>query len=422
MAASFASSDAAIVRRSPVFPLAALAQLAPWIAAMSTLGVTHGPPAMVALTVPLVVGLVVTEVLRGRSVRETRGRVDAGEDGLFFDGRLVLAAGQIRTARFVDRGAFPVVRVERRGVLSAIDVRVPDVHRGLALIEALRPGGDRSAPVFHVRPAALSFPQTARNAVLPGIAMVFPALIFGAMAIASHLQSFAFVFFAVCLAAMGAVASLALVRTTVRIGHDGLLLSWCGRSRFIPYVDIRIIHGLVEGSFEAFSMNPHVYEGLLVTLVSGESLRSESADSAEMYRLLGEAVDGWWRREGSVRAAMVRRGPRDPAGWLELLKAIDARASSDYRNASMADELWRIVEDVAAPPDARAGAAVALRRSLGDEGRARLRKTARVTVQPALRIAIERAAGGAEDGPMIEALAEIEAEAEAEARSRLPSG
>src|SRR5262249_42759231 len=143
--------------------------------------------------------------------------------------------------------------------------------------------------------------------------------------------------------------------------------SWCGASRFIPYIDIRVVYGMVNNPvWKQPWVNPH--EGVHIFLTNGESLKMWSDESDVMYHLIAEAVGGWWRRDGSGKAAVVQRGPRDPEGWLKVLQSVGARAVTDYRNASMSEELWRIVEDVAAPADARAGAAVALGRSLGEDG------------------------------------------------------
>lgn len=151
-------------------------------------------------------------------------------------------------------------------------------------------------------------------------------------------------------------------------------------------------------------------EGVLLSFADRTPLRLTVPDGAAVYERIAEAVDAWWQQDGSVRTALVQKGPHDARAWLRLLRGLGARATVGYRDATIADELWRTVEDAAASPDARAGAAAALTRSLGDEGRARLRDAARKTAQPKLRIAIEAAACDRDDDrALLEALAEIEA-------------
>jgi hypothetical protein len=74
----------------------------------------------------------------------------------------------------------------------------------------------------------------------------------------------------------------------------------------------------------------------------------------------------------------------------------------------MPDNLWRVANDPAQPPMARAAAAVALSPTLDDGGRARLADLANATAEPKLRIALERTAADAPDEELEQALAEIE--------------
>ncbi|HZU83716.1 MAG TPA: hypothetical protein VE987_12400, partial [Polyangiaceae bacterium] len=52
------------------------------------------------------------------------------------------------------------------------------------------------------------------------------------------------------------------------------------------------------------------------------------------------------------------------------------------------ERLWRVVEDSSADRTARAGAALALTRSLDDTGRERLRVAAESCAEPRLRVAL----------------------------------
>jgi hypothetical protein len=76
----------------------------------------------------------------------------------------------------------------------------------------------------------------------------------------------------------------------------------------------------------------------------------------------------------------------------------------------MPEKLWRIVEDPAAPADARAGAAVALGHGADEDSRARLRAAASATAAPKLRFAIETAAKDEPEEALAAALAEVESD------------
>lgn len=201
---------------------------------------------------------------------------------------------------------------------------------------------------------------------------------------------------------------MAVSRTKIVVGNDGLLFSWCGSTRFLAYAEIRLVRGVLTKS-SVWNWDKHQrYDGIEIHLANGEEVRFWTLESREVYMTVREAVDAWWGRDGSVKASLVERGTRDVRGWIATLRNIGSHATAGYRNLAIADELWRIVEDLAAPPDARAGAAVALQPSLGAEGRARLQRVAEVTAQPKLRIAIERAASSEEEAALMAALAEIE--------------
>src|SRR5262249_20710300 len=76
----------------------------------------------------------------------------------------------------------------------------------------------------------------------------------------------------------------------------------------------------------------------------------------------------------------------------------ELKSDRGYRQSAIRDEeLWRVVEDPRAPQDARAGAALLLRRSLDDAGRARVRIAADAAAAPKLRVALDAAAAGSDE-------------------------
>ena len=106
---------------------------------------------------------------------------------------------------------------------------------------------------------------------------------------------------------------------------------------------------------------------------------------------------------------MVARQGRSVDAWMTGLRGV--LSNRDYRTPSVtAETLWRIAEDPAASPSARAGAATALRGTLDAQGRERILAAAKASASPKLRIAFE-AATAADDVPLANALAECEEEA-----------
>jgi hypothetical protein len=137
-----------------------------------------------------------------------------------------------------------------------------------------------------------------------------------------------------------------------------------------------------------------------------------------MVDRLGAAIDEHLAASRVQEAVAQLPAPRaDGAGWLRELDAVQVGAEGSYRQAVVSDEvLWRVVQDASLDEKTRAGAAVALRKVLGDEGRARLRVVAEATASPRLRVALEAASGGA-DGEIADSLEELTAP---EARDAAP--
>jgi hypothetical protein len=69
-----------------------------------------------------------------------------------------------------------------------------------------------------------------------------------------------------------------------------------------------------------------------------------------------------------------------------------------------AEMLWEVVEDPAVDSTARAGAAMMLRRTLDDGGRARLRVAAGACASPRLRVALDAVADGGDEAAVAAAL------------------
>jgi hypothetical protein len=94
----------------------------------------------------------------------------------------------------------------------------------------------------------------------------------------------------------------------------------------------------------------------------------------------------------SPMAARLVRGEKSSAEWLAAIDAAAPAKGDAYRGAEGAHEaLWRVLEDGAAPREARAAAAIALRTHLDDDARNRMRVVIEACESPKLRVAIETA-------------------------------
>jgi hypothetical protein len=204
--------------------------------------------------------------------------------------------------------------------------------------------------------------------------------------------------------ALAAFATALTTQQKVEIGVDGVLISWFSRKRFVRY---DAIEKVTKGPYH-----------LALVLKDGTTIRlSTTSNTAHQGKLRRDALvarlaearasyDGASASRAIVQA--VARGDRDVAAWRDALARIHEQG---YREtAAREEDLWRVVEDTSAPEDARAGAAVALRR--GDGAAPRLRIAAEAVASPRLRIALEKAADPeAEDEALDDSLTAFEREA-----------
>jgi len=419
MATSFVSERTALVRRNPWILGLAATPLGLALADVVAAAALRTPQLMVV--VPHLLGLGVALVIyawrKNAYAREVPGRLQVDEDAVRFGGEPLVARRDLKSAVVVPRGTgMPVVRLRPRGARLAKDVRVADREEGRAVLRALGFDASQSVATFAL-PSRVIGDAKLRKWFSAGIVGMFAlagvlvAVLSRVMPNAPALLPFAFI--AVGLAS----AALSLARTKLRVGADGLHLSWLRRSRFVAFGDVARID-----VFEETGGGKNRMVGIDVRLKSGERVRipvqqrrATIRDELDIvYERVFEALETWSRGEGVAHAAQVRRGGREAAEWVRALRGIGAFANVDARTAPVLPErLWRIVEDPAAPADARAGAAVALGHSADAEGRARLRAVAEATAAPKLRVAIESAASSESDSDeaLMAALAEMEGEA-----------
>lgn len=192
---------------------------------------------------------------------------------------------------------------------------------------------------------------------------------------------------------------LSMWPSRIAVGVDGILVRWLWRERFIPMSQIVSVAGsgdreitirLASGKIETLHLAPRdPRQRRLAPWVrqKRDAMLARIHEALEAHRSGASAADV---------AALVGRGSRSRSEWIEAIGKL--REGSGYRTAVVRDEdLWSVVEDPAAPEDARAGAAIALRTSLDEAGKERVRVAAEATASPKLRIALDAAAGDSDE-------------------------
>jgi hypothetical protein len=301
------------------------------------------------------------------------------------------------------------VQLSRGFGKEPIELEADEAAHGRKLLANL--GLSATQTVAEFRGASLVFQETWRVvALIP----VFLAAFFGASVLARHLHvQVPTLIIPLLVVYLG----LYFWPSYVGVGADGVLLRWAWHRRFVRYDEILAV-GISERGFG--NSRRKVVE---LTLEGRETLvipMGQVFFGSDSHALLAERIDEALeahRSNAAVHdAALLDRGDRSHRDWVASLGALRDRMS--HRKAPVAPAtLWRIVEDASTAPLERAAAAIALRGFMDDEERTRLAGTARATVAPRLRIALDAAASrDASDEELAAALAELEEEA-SEARS-----
>ena len=422
------------VRRNRFYMALGASPFALLLAAIVAAIATGNPVPLTVTPHLLFIGLALTFTAwrKNHKPRNIDGQVRADEKGVWFGGELLVPKEQIVSGLVLPRyDGGPIVRFRRKGLRLPVEVRVADreearalpldgaasgpkpQHAARALLRAL--GLDASQTVAKFRLPSRAFADPTKRRRWGAIfAAIMVSLAVGVSFAARALPGFAPVFpFVLALAALGALV-LAAIPTKLEVGADGLHIQWLRTARFVGYGEITNID-----PYEDPGNGKNALIGLMLTLKSGETVRIPIMNKRStirdevllLHERISEAIDTWRHGEGVAHAALVRRGGREASKWVQALRGIGAFANADARTAPvMPEKLWRIVEDPAAPADARAGAAVALGQTADEEARSRLRAAASATAAPKLRFAIEAAAKAESDEAMAAALAELESD------------
>jgi len=205
------------------------------------------------------------------------------------------------------------------------------------------------------------------------------------------------------------VGSIAPARITV--GIDGIFVRWLWHRRFIPLAGV--VRAEPVGD-DAILLARSSSEGqVLYTSVATHRGVYGPRHRDAVLRRVREVLEVRSVEAPSTGVmSLLARGGRTKVQWLEGVAAMGQGGS--YRGSVVPEEdLWTVLHDASAPEDARAAAAMALRASLDDAGRARVRVAADAVASPRLRVALESAV--ADD---VERLASAMADLGAASRAR----
>jgi hypothetical protein len=346
---------------------------------------------------PLLGGLLVVSALfmvrpplewpteRTRNSPRRRVRAEADQEGLSLGGKRVLARSEIAAAYYHPATRTVRFRPHAQLLRRRREIEVRDEAEARELLDALHLAPSQCAATYD-EPIA---PKVIR-AVLSVTVLLM--LLIGLVGDVSAWWQFALGFLLVEIGAL-------FYRNSIRIGADGVLV---GR-RFMPW---RQVKSVIEKK-----------TGAVLVLDTGKRVRLSHRDGAAVGARAREELAAFRARESRAEAELLlARGTRSTDQWLRDLRAMTN--GPGYREGALpVEHLWRVVEDSAATPGARAGAAIALQGALDEDGRARLRAAAETSAAPRVRVALETASRAADDAELAAALEEA-ADEEAAARAR----
>jgi hypothetical protein len=342
-----------------------------------------------------VLGFLATMLARAANAwpRQRQASVRADAAGLHVDGALRMPRASIARGYLQPLARqHPVVHLEGKGKTRSIDVVVSDAAEGTRILEVL--GLDASHRAVSFRGSSPIDATFARQGL---VALSFVVLIGMQVALAQLAGAWALAIFPLLVVPLAA----AMLGSTITVGADGVLTRWMGLERFYPYEEFPDVMPHENG------VTLLGRSGQAVTIATSPARRRElpqpAMTRAAVQERIEEAQRAFAEHRGIHAAALVARSGREMSDWLGALRSL--AASADYREAAVPREaLWRIAEDPAADPTARAGAAVALRARIDEADRARLRVAAESSVSPKLRVALEAAASEGDDAEVQAAL------------------
>jgi hypothetical protein len=315
------------------------------------------------------------QLTQGRWPRRQAGLLAVDAQGLTLDGVLLVERARIRQAAYHVTPSGAVVNV-RRARAMALDVEVASERDAQEIVEAL-------ALDVHHTTASFWFVQGGERR--RGLVLLASLLGFApfAIAMAVHFGMRSVGGDGVMLGFLGGFVLWGLV--------NGLASLWATASLVVGADGVRIRRPLRRSTFYPYGELGDVRSAdgdLVLTTVSGAVTRLGVAKSA-IQRITDARTLCLAGASVSHAASVLARGDRDVRGWRQALGTL-LGSSTAYRTPSVPpDTLWRVLEDSTQPPPLRAGAAVALRETLDERGRDRVRIAMSTCASGELRGALE---------------------------------
>jgi hypothetical protein len=373
---------------------------------------------------PLLWGVIIGPVLVSRNSfpKRTPCTLRADADGLSLDGVLALPRARIEDGYLqpaVDGRC--VVRVRGRGARGMTFVTGRDT--ATAILDALGLGvAGHTARVSGLSPLALWYVGP-----LPLFPTLLPVLFVAALLFAGFVN----IVPQIALLAIPMLWILSRIPSRIEVGADGVLRSWLGLRRFIPFRDVASVAGRARGGPITRPLRDREdvvllkLDGRRVALGARNRFDAEAqqgADDAALLHRVQEAFEAFRARGSPADAtAMLARGSRGVGEWVAQIRALCATQGTGYRGSALSQErLLRVVEDPAAEPSLRAGAAVALAQAPGEGWRGELRRAADACANPRVRVVLETVAKGAPEEQWIHTLEGLD-DASASPRARASS-
>lgn len=333
------------------------------------------------------------------------GALEVSLDAIAFAGRELVKRDELRQAFVIPQPGAPLVRLERKGRLDRpLFVRLRDREEADAFVRALGLDAEHTAAEMRVASTMLAWSLGKQlAAVLVPMLLVLPALMLTrTLPLVLVLPLFYLVY----------VFGLTFAPTTVRVGTDGLVTRWLGRTRFIAHSEIERVasYDEIRGTKRQRGVRLDLKGGEIVRLPTGQR-DIALTEAAQLEQRIDEAREAFRRGATTGTTDVLARGDRSVTDWVRYLRGVGAGAVGPRAPAIPQEVLMRVVEDSKAAPLERASAAVAAIASGRDDVKQRVRVAADTTVSPKLRVALERIAAGAEenDDELIETLDELAA-------------
>jgi len=327
-------------------------------------------------------------------VRDSRGKLRVEDKAIFLGDQKVIDADAIDSAWVAPKGQHTRLTLTSKARHEPpIEILLDEVEEARRIVRTLGLDADRRAATIDARspyaaqllPVATLLSQTgtlwrmigAPNGPLPFF--LLPIWI---------------------VAATGWIIAASRSRK-VRIGRDGVHLSWIGRRRFLPHASIERVQAIDN------VVKLHLVGGEIIDLPIGRATKRAPDDVNNLAPAVVDRIERARMRDESapnVFPKVLDAEGRTAAEWIAALRG---ERMGTFREGELdRAELWHVVENGEVDHARRAAAAAVLSRSLDEPEKARLRVAAEASAEPKLRVALE-AAAEADEPAMIGAIEKL---------------